>query len=79
MSLWRLSVCMLLSCLLLLPRVYADEAAVRDGWIDWARSELGGIEQRLDSLGDSVQVQRWLPGFKDILLPVRTEARDCAS
>ncbi|HUT40739.1 MAG TPA: mechanosensitive ion channel domain-containing protein [Gammaproteobacteria bacterium] len=78
MSLWRLSLCVLLSCLLLAPRVYADEAAVRDGWIDWARGELGGIEQRLDSLGDSVQAQRWLPGFKDILLPVRTAARDCA-
>ncbi|MGB5472883.1 MAG: mechanosensitive ion channel domain-containing protein [Gammaproteobacteria bacterium] len=77
MALWRLSVYMLLSCLLLLPRAYAIETGERHAWIEKARSGLEGIQRQLDALGESVQVQRRLPGFKDTIQPVRTEARNC--
>jgi len=77
MSLWRVSVCLLLSCLLVLPPASADEAGDRDAWINDARSELGDIQKQLDAQGESVQVQRKLAGFKDTIAPVRSDARDC--
>ncbi|MEZ5542856.1 MAG: mechanosensitive ion channel [Pseudomonadota bacterium] len=69
---------LLLACVLL-PLAHADETAERNAWIDQARSRLGSIEQQLDALGESVQVQRRLPGFKDAITPARAEARECVT
>lgn len=63
----------------LLPVAHAEQATDRDVWIEQSRGELGAIERQLDALGESVQVQRRLPGFKDAIMPVRTSARACVT
>jgi small-conductance mechanosensitive channel len=70
---------LLLSYLVLLPLAFAEEGESRDAWIDQSRKALGDIERQLDALGDSVQVQRRLPAFKDAIMPVRNDARTCVT
>ncbi len=77
MSMWRLSVSLLVACLLTVPRAYADEAGDRDAWINSARTGLGDIQKQLDANGESPLAQRTLDGFKAAIQPLRTEARDC--
>jgi len=79
MPVWRLSWCLLLSCLLLAPAVPAEEPGEVAAWIDTARTELGRIQNTLDASGESLQVQRQLAVFKGTIMPARIEARACVT